>query len=593
MNESHKRTRYCAELGVDDVGAHHTVAGWVRKNRSLGNLIFIDLWDRSGILQCVCEPDLAPELFELAASLKRESAVRIRGTIRPRPEGMRNPRLKTGEIELLVEDLELLSSSRTPPFPIADQVEAGEELRLKYRYLDLRRPKMMRNIILRHRITQAVRRFMDSQGFLEIETPMLTRSTPEGARDYLVPCRVQPGKFYALPQSPQIFKQLLMVSGVDRYYQIARCFRDEDLRGDRQPEFTQIDLEMSFVDEEDVFAVLEGMMAAVIEVARGVQVSLPFPRLTYAEALARYGSDKPDRRFGMEILDLGSVFAGTAFPPFASALERGEEIRVLVAPGAAGFSRKQLDNLTAEARAAGLAGLIWFKRNADGSWRSSMDKFLTDAEREALARSSGAQPGDLVLAAAGEHTLLCTALGGLRLLLGRKLELIDSTALDLLWITHFPMFARDPETGALSPEHHPFTSPAVATVEELFREPEKLTARSYDLVLNGVELGSGSIRIHSREMQQAVFQLLGIDEEEAAARFGFLLEAFEYGPPPHGGFAVGLDRLVMILAGEESIRDVIAFPKTLSGVCPLSGAPSAVDRHQLEALRLRSLAEPE
>ena len=579
------RTHTCGGLRGDDAGTEAVLAGWVAHRRDHGGVVFIDLRDRDGLTQIVFHPEEAPEAHAAAQDVRGEWVLRVRGDVRGRPDGTVNPNLPTGEIEVLARDLEVLSQSEPTPFPIEDRIDAEESLRLTYRYLDLRRPEMTRILRLRHQAMVVIRAFFDRHGFVEVETPMLTRSTPEGARDFLVPSRLQPGSFYALPQSPQLFKQLLMVAGVERYYQIARCFRDEDLRADRQLDFTQLDVEMSFVEEEDVLALTESLMAEVLREAVGAEVATPFPRLAYADAMARYGSDKPDLRYGMELADLGGAFAGTGLRAFASAVEGGGEIRGFAAPGAASWSRKDLDGLVTEAKGRGAAGLVWMAVTADGV-KSPVEKHVTPEEVAAVRAATGANEGDLILIVADLPDRVSTALDGLRRLMAERLGQIPEGAWSLVWITEPPLFEATDE-GGWTPVHHPFTAPATQDLD-----PATARARAYDLVMNGFELGGGSIRIHDSELQRRVFDALGLSRESAEDKFGFLLRAFRYGVPPHGGIALGLDRVVMLLAGKDNIREVIAFPKTQSGAELLTGAPTPVDPAQLRELGLRAI-EPE
>ncbi len=605
-----KRTHGCGELREEHVGQAVRLAGWVQRTRALGGLTFFDLRDRSGLVQVVCDPARNTAAHAAAGELRGEFVVAVRGRVVRRAPETVNPRLPTGTVEVEPDEIVLLNRAKTPPFEIEESVDTDELVRLKYRYLDLRRPDMQRNLILRHRVVQAVRDALDRAGFLEIETPMLTRSTPEGARDFLVPSRLNPGTFYALPQSPQLFKQLLMVAGMERYFQIVRCFRDEDLRADRQPEFTQIDLEMSFVDEADVMAVTEGLVAAAFAAAGLPVPATPLPRLTWREAMDRYGTDKPDLRCGLELRDVTDTVRGCGFKVFAdAAAQDGGCVKGLVVPGANRFSRKDLDDLTEEARGHGAKGLAWMiveePGRADGgtavpagpgaSVRSPIAKFFTAGEREAVLAALGAEPGDLCLFAADRWRTAVEVLGQIRLSLARRLGLIRERAAGapaapedfrFVWVTDFPLLEWDGEEKRWVAVHHPFTSPAAADLERLETDPAGVRARAYDLVLNGVELGGGSIRIHRRDVQERMFRALGIAETEARAKFGFLLDAFEYGTPPHGGIALGLDRMIALMAGVASIRDVIAFPKTARAVDPMTAAPAPVEERQLRDLHV-------
>ncbi len=586
MRESWKRSRYCGEVSLQQTGETVVLAGWVQRRRDLGGLIFLDLRDRRGIVQVVVSPQDAPEAYKVADQVRNEYVVAARGVVRPRPEGTANPKIPTGDVEVRAEGLRVLNSALTPPMQIDDDVEVEETVRLRYRYLDLRRPRMLRNLSLRYKVTKAVRDFLDAQGFLEVETPLLIKSTPEGARDFLVPSRLHPGKFYVLPQSPQLFKQLLMIAGVDRYMQIARCLRDEDLRADRQLEFTQVDLEMSFVDQDDVLTLMEQMVAAVMEQGIGVRVNLPFPRLTYAEAMARYGTDKPDLRFGLPIRDLTDLLAHGGFRAFAEVLAGGGVVRALTVPGCAHYGRAEVAALTQLAVEAGGHGLVAF--HVDGETiRSPVAKHFTPEVLQAVRRRAEAGAGDLIVVVADQAMTASRVLGRLRSEVGRRLGLIDTATFAYVWVTAFPLLERSADTGRLVAVHHPFTVPMDEDLSMLEGDPLRVRAQAHDLVLNGVEVGGGSIRIHRRDIQERVFRLLEMTSEEAASRFGFLLEALQYGAPPHGGIAFGLDRWVMVLAGEETIRDVIAFPKTAAALDLLTGAPSEVDEEQLRTVHIR------
>lgn len=575
------RTHMCGGLRDADAGAEVDLAGWVARRRDMGGVVFLDLRDREGVVQVVVHPQDAPEALEVASNVRSESVVRVRGTVRVRPEGTANPQLATGEVEVVATDIEILTESDTPPFPIGDRVDVDELLRLQYRYLDLRRPEMTRTLRTRHAVMSSIRRHFDERGFVDVETPMLTKSTPEGARDFLVPSRLQRGKVYALPQSPQIFKQLLMVAGIDRYYQLVRCFRDEDLRADRHWEFTQLDVEMSFPTEEDVYELFEAMFVRLWRDVLDVQLPTPFPRLSEAECRTRYGSDKPDTRYGVELADLTETFRGSGFRAFASVVESGGVVKGFAAPGAAAWSRKDLDGLVTEAKSRGAAGLVWVAFTGD-EVRSPVEKFLSPQEVGAIRSATGANDGDLVLLVADQTSRTNVALDGLRRLMAARLSLVPEGRWNFLWVTDMPLFEWGEEDQQWVPAHHPFTSPAS---EDL--APETARARAYDLVLNGFELGSGSIRIHRAEVQSKMFELLGLTPGQAEEKFGFLLRAFRYGVPPHGGMALGIDRIVMLLTGRDNIRDVIAFPKMGSGIEPLTGAPSEPSDEQLKLLGMR------
>jgi aspartyl-tRNA synthetase len=582
-----KRTDYCGNLRITDAGREVTVTGWVQRQRDLGSLIFIDLRDRTGIVQLAFDESTEKEIFDKAFAARSEFVLAARGKVRERSN--KNSEIPTGDIEIEVLELRVLAKSETPPFEIAENSQTAELTRLKYRYLDLRRPDLQKNIIMRHKITKITRDYFDENGFIEIETPILIKSTPEGARDYLVPSRVHKGKFYALPQSPQLYKQLSMVAGFDRYMQIARCFRDEDLRADRQPEFTQIDLEMSFVDMEDVLSIGEGYMQRVFKEAIGVDIPLPLPRLTYKEAMERYGSDKPDTRFGMELYDLTDVVRGCGFGVFDGAIEAGGTVRGITAKNAAHvLTRKEIDKLTEHARGIGAKGLAWVRRTADGV-SSSFGKFLSEETMQAVLEKAGAlEEGDVALIVAdAKKSLALTVLGTLRNEVAKRLDIIPKNQYNMLWIVEFPFFDWDEETKSWVAMHHPFTSPMDECLDYLETDKGAVRAKAYDLVLNGIELSSGSIRITDPELQSRIFTLLGLSDEEAKAKFGYLLDAFRFGPPPHGGMGIGLDRLVMQMIGAESLRDVIAYPKLKDATEAMTQCPSAVDDAQLDLLGLQ------
>ena len=582
-----KRTHSCYELGVGNVGEEVTLMGWVLRRRDHGGVIFVDLRDRWGVTQVVFNPAVNEAVHAKAHDVRSEWVLAIRGRVEKRPPAMENPNLQTGAIEILVTELRILNTSKTPPFPLDEDVDVSENLRLKYRYLDLRRPEMAANLLFRHRAVQAVRNYLDTKNFIEVETPVLTKSTPEGARDYLVPSRVNAGKFYALPQSPQLFKQLLMVAGMDRYYQIVKCFRDEDLRADRQPEFTQIDMELSFIDEEDIYRITEGMIRHLLQQTLDYDLPLPLPRMLYEEAMHRFGTDRPDLRFGLELVDLTPVVANCGFQVFKAVAEKKGLIKSINAKGCAHLSRKDLDDLTGYVAQYGAKGLAWVKVKAGGEWQSPIAKFFTDAERAAMAATLEAGEGDLLFFVADQPTIVHQALAELRLELARRLNLIPHHSFNFIWITDFPLLEYDQDEKRHTAIHHPFTAPQEQDIVRLETEPDRVKSRAYDLVLNGTEIGGGSIRIHQKQLQEKVFGALSITMEEAEEKFGFLLQALELGAPPHGGIAFGLDRLLMILCGRETIRDVIAFPKTQKATCPLTDAPSAVARKQLTELYLR------
>ena len=592
-----KRTHRCGELSAANVGEEVTVMGWVQKQRNKGGIIFVDLRDRAGILQVIFEEsDCGAENFEKAEKLRSEFVVAVVGKVTKR-EGAVNENLATGEIEVRATQVRILSEAQTPPFPIEADSKTKEELRLKYRYLDLRRPDLQRNLILRSKIVNTIRNFMSDEGFLEIETPILNKSTPEGARDYLVPSRVHPGTFYALPQSPQIFKQLLMCSGYDRYFQIAKCFRDEDLRADRQPEFTQVDLEMSFADVDDVIDATERMVATVCKEAIGLDVQLPIMRMTWDEAMNRYGSDKPDTRFGMELVDVSETVKGCGFGVFTGALENGGSVRGINVKGQAEMPRKKIDALVEFAKGYGVKGLAYLGVLPDGTYKSSFAKFMTEDELKALVEKMGGEPGDLLLFAADKLKLVWSVLGALRIEVAKQLDIIDNNKFNFLWVTEFPEFEWSEEDERWVAMHHPFTMPMEEDVQYLVSDPERVRTKAYDIVLNGVELGGGSVRIFQSDVQEKMFEALGFTNEEAHEKFGFLLDAFKYGVPPHAGLAIGLDRFVMLLVKADNIREVIAFPKVKDASCLMSEAPGVVDAKQLEELYLQTVAvetkEPE
>jgi len=590
--EGWKRTHTCGELRKKHVGKKVTLMGWVDRRRDHGGLIFIDIRDRYGKSQIVFNPEMNQTVYEKAKGLRPEFVVAVRGIVANRPEESLNRKLNTGEIEIRAGELKILNSAKTPPFQIIANLDVSEELRLKYRYLDLRRPDVQKNILLRHKVSQIVRRYFDENNFIEIETPYLMKSTPEGARDFLVPSRLHKGKFYALPQSPQTYKQILMVAGYDRYFQIVRCFRDEDLRADRQPEFTQIDVEMSFVQEDDIFFVVEGLMEKIFQEVLGENLERPLLRLSYDEAIRRFGVDKPDLRFGMEIQTVTNLLAQTDFKVFSSVINSGGNIAGIAVPGGGSFSRSQLDGLNKFVEAFGAKGVLPLKVDS-GVLKGSASKFLAPEIQSKLIEKFETSQGDLILLIADQDDILYRSLGALRLHFGRELNLIDTSLHKLLWVVDFPLLEFDEEQGRYVAMHHPFTSPKEEDFDSMEKEPAKIRARAYDLVLDGNEIAGGSIRIHRKDIQMKMFKLLGISTEEAERKFGFLLHAFEYGAPPHGGIAFGFDRLVMILAGEKSIRDVIPFPKTTSAISLMDGAPSEVDARQLEELGIQIIEREE
>lgn len=586
MGTIFKRTHMCGTLNISNVGQDVVLNGWVAKRRNLGGLIFIDLRDKTGIVQVTFDDKIPQELFDKADSLRSEYVLGVKGKVLER--SAKNENIATGEVEVFATDLVIYSEADTPPIYIKDDDNVDDNLRLKYRYLDLRKTKMQRNLTFRHQVTKLARDYFDSCGFTEVETPMLIKSTPEGARDYIVPSRVYPGSFYALPQSPQLFKQLLMVGGTDRYMQIVKCFRDEDLRADRQPEFTQIDLEMSFVDTDDVIEIQEGFLKKIFSELMGVDIKTPLPRITWDEAMERYGSDKPDTRFGFELKKLNDIVAGCEFKVFTDALAAGGDVRgICIDGGSDQFSRKDIDKLTEQAKAYGAKGLVWI-RAAEGEYNSSVNKFFNQQQLGEIADVFDAKQGDLILICSDKQKVVFDTLGFLRREIARRMGLLDDKQYNLLWVVDFPMFEEDDETGRLKAMHHPFTCPKLDQVHLLDTDPLSVKANAYDIVLNGVELGGGSIRIHDKELQAKMFEVLGLTKEECDEKFGFLIEAFKYGAPPHGGLAYGLDRLVMLLLGEQSIREVIAFPKNQNAQCLVSEAPAPVDKAQLDELGIKT-----
>lgn len=582
------RTYFCGEVTEAAIGEKVTLKGWVSKRRDLGGVIFIDLRDRTGVVQIVFNPDRSNSAHAIADKVRSEYVLDIVGTVVARDSSTVNENLKTGKIEVLVDEINIINEAKTPPFQIDERTEVAEDLRLKYRYLDMRRPVMFDTLKMRHQVTKAIRTYLDDEGFLDIETPILTKSTPEGARDYLVPSRVHPGEFYALPQSPQIFKQLLMVGGVERYYQIARCFRDEDLRADRQPEFTQVDIETSFLSQEDIMSLTENMMAKIMNEVKGIEIGLPLPRLSYDEAIGRYGSDKPDTRFGLELIDLSEILKDSNFKVFSGPIASGGQVKAINVKGAADrYSRKDIDGLTEFVAVYGAKGLAWFKAEEDGL-KGPIAKFVSEEEQKQIHAALGVETGDLIFFVADKKAIVADSLGALRLKLGKELELIDQSKFNFLWVTDWPLLEYSEDDGRYYAAHHPFTMPVREDLDLLDSEPGKVHAQAYDIVLNGYELGGGSLRIFERPIQEKMFKILGFTEEEAREQFGFLLEAFEYGTPPHGGIALGLDRLVMLLAGSTNLRDTIAFPKTASASDLLTNAPSEVSPAQLRELYLNT-----
>ncbi|MEC2223507.1 MULTISPECIES: aspartate--tRNA ligase [Heyndrickxia] len=585
------RSYYCGDVTEQQIGEKVVLKGWVQRRRDLGGLIFIDLRDRAGIVQIVFNTAVSEEAFKLAEKVRNEYVLEVEGKVVARSENTVNPNLKTGKIEIQADRLAIINNAKTPPFMIENETDVAEDVRLKYRYLDLRRPVMFETMKMRHAITKSIRGFLDEEGFIDVETPVLTKSTPEGARDYLVPSRVHPGEFYALPQSPQLFKQLLMISGFDRYYQIARCFRDEDLRADRQPEFTQIDIETSFMSQEDILAMTERMIKRLMKEVKNVDIETPLPRLTYEEAMNRYGSDKPDTRFGMELVDVSEIVKNAGFKVFASAVTSGGQVKAINAKGAASkYSRKDIDALGEFAARYGAKGLAWLKAENEGL-KGPVAKFFTEAEQSQIAAATNAETGDLLLFVADKKSVVADALGALRNKLGKELGLIDESKFNFLWVTDWPLLEYDEEAGRYTAAHHPFTMPFEEDIEKLETDPASVKAQAYDIVLNGYELGGGSLRIYKRDIQEKMFKALGFSKEQAQSQFGFLLDAFDYGTPPHGGIALGLDRIVMLLAGRSNLRDTIAFPKTASASCLLTDAPGAVSEAQLDELQLKLKAK--
>lgn len=583
------RTYFCGDVPAGAIGEKVILKGWVQKRRDLGGLIFIDLRDRTGLVQVVFSPEVSEEALAIAEKVRSEFVLDIEGTVIARKEGTINENLKTGTIEIQAEKITILNEAKTPLFPIDDKVDVSEDVRLKYRYLDLRRPVMFETFKMRHQVTKVIRNFLDEEGFLDIETPILTKSTPEGARDYLVPSRVHPGEFYALPQSPQLFKQLLMVGGIERYYQIARCFRDEDLRADRQPEFTQVDIETSFLSQDDIIALMETMMKKLMKDVKNIDVHTPFARMSYDDAMARYGSDKPDTRFALELVDLSEIVKDSSFKVFSGAVSTGGQVKAInVKSAASNYSRKDIDALAEFVAVYGAKGLAWLKAEEEGL-KGPISKFISEEEQAGLYAALQIEVGDLLLFVADKKSVVANALGALRLKLGKELELIDPNQFNFLWVTDWPLLEYDEEAGRYFAAHHPFTMPVREDLALLETNPGAVRAQAYDIVLNGYELGGGSLRIFEKDIQEKMFETLGFTKEETREQFGFLLDAFEYGTPPHGGIAIGLDRLVMLLAGRTNLRDTIAFPKTASASCLLTEAPGEVSETQLQELNLAIL----
>ena len=586
---SAKRNAHCGKLTVEQAGQSVVLCGWVSKRRDHGGLIFVDLRDRSGIVQVVADPDTTAQDFKVAEDIRNEYVIKVSGKIRLRDEATINPNIATGKIEVVADAIEVLNAAKTPPFYIQDGIDTDENLRLKYRYLDLRRPEMQKNLILRHKVTKLMRDYFDSRDFIEVETPMLCKSTPEGARDYLVPSRVNPGKFFALPQSPQIFKQILMVAGMERYFQIARCFRDEDLRADRQPEFTQLDIEMSFIEVDDILDMMEGLMQYIFKGALGRDIKAPFLRMTWDDAMNTYGSDKPDMRFEMPLFDLSETVKGSDFKVFNTILESGGVVKGITVKGDAGIARRELDGLVEFVGIYGAKGLAWIQVQPDGSIKSPIAKFFSEEQMAKIVAAAKAEANDLILMVADKWATTVQALGALRIEMAKRMNLIDPDKLAFLWVIDFPMFEYSEEDKRWVAMHHPFTMPREEDLDKLMTDPGKVYAKAYDMVLNGTEIGGGSIRIHRRDIQKKVFQAIGLSDEEAESKFGFMMGAFEYGAPPHGGLAFGLDRLIMIMAKRSSIRDVIAFPKTKDASCLMTGAPDLVVEKQMRELHIKTV----